>query len=308
MSGISSKAAGGLENRKKYNGKEEQRQEFSDGSGLEWLDYGARMFDNQIGRFFTQDRFAEKYYVLSPYQYGANNPISNIDVNGDSIFVQIMVNAETREMQKYYYGQVGDKWGLVGSDGKMYDGKDEFAGQITGALNDIRTGGDFGAKFIGDAATGKDNVEIRSYTGDNKTQEGILYVNPKADQYAPTEKGSQKLPFSITLGHEIAHGLANVQGVKFGSWTTIPTEGGDRTLSQSEIYATHVENNLRAERGMPLRTYYSQDGDGNPMYETRILDSKNRSLYYNTGNTSPTGNSYPKTVPEANRYIYRKPK
>jgi RHS repeat-associated protein len=308
MSGISSKAAGGLENRKKYNGKEEQRQEFSDGSGLEWLDYGARMFDNQIGRFFTQDRFAEKYYVLSPYQYGANNPISNIDVNGDSIFIQIMVNAETREMQKYYYGQVGDKWGLVGSDGKMYDGKDEFAGQITGALNDIRTGGDFGAKFIGDAATGKDNVEIRSYTGDNKTQEGILYVNPKADQYAPTEKGSQKLPFSITLGHEIAHGLANVQGVKFGSWTTIPTEGGDRTLSQSEIYATHVENNLRAERGMPLRTYYSQDGDGNPMYETRILDSKNRSLYYNTGNTSPTGNSYPKTVPEANRYIYRKPK
>lgn len=70
----------------------------------------------------------------------------------------------------------------------------------------------------------------------------------------------------------------------------------------------HVENNLRAERGMLLRTYYSQDGDGNPMYKTRILDSKNRNLYYNTGNTSPTGNSYPKTVPEANRYIYRKPK
>lgn len=113
---------------------------------------------------------------------------------------------------------------------------------------------------------------------------------------------------SITLGHEMAHGLANVQGAKFKDWTTIPTASGDRTLSQSEIYATHVENNLRGERGMPLRTHYSQDQDGNSVNETRILDNRGRSLYYNSGNTSPGGNSYPKTVPSDNRYLYRKPK
>lgn len=34
----------------------------------------------------TQDRFAEKYYHLSPYSYGAGNPINIIDINGDSIW------------------------------------------------------------------------------------------------------------------------------------------------------------------------------------------------------------------------------
>ncbi len=34
----------------------------------------------------TQDRFAEKYYSISPYAFCAGNPINNIDINGDSIW------------------------------------------------------------------------------------------------------------------------------------------------------------------------------------------------------------------------------
>jgi hypothetical protein len=45
------------------------------------------MYDAQIGRFFTEDRFAEKYISLTPYQYGANNPILITDMNGDSLIV-----------------------------------------------------------------------------------------------------------------------------------------------------------------------------------------------------------------------------
>ena len=66
----------------KYNGKELDTKK-----GLNWYDYGARMYDAAVGRFTTTDRFAEKYYSMSSYQYGGNNPVGNIDINGDSIVI-----------------------------------------------------------------------------------------------------------------------------------------------------------------------------------------------------------------------------
>lgn len=88
MAGISSNALKGTnysENRMKYNDKELQSKEFADGAGIEWYDYGARMYDPQIGRFHVQDRFADKYFDFNPYQYCADNPIKYVDVNGDTI-------------------------------------------------------------------------------------------------------------------------------------------------------------------------------------------------------------------------------
>ncbi|MFZ2782798.1 MAG: RHS repeat-associated core domain-containing protein, partial [Sediminibacterium sp.] len=90
MAGISSKAAGKLENKYKFGDKELQNREFTDGSGLEMYDFGQRNYDQQIGRWWQIDPMSEARNWVTPFNYVQNNPITRIDPDGafDDYFIR----------------------------------------------------------------------------------------------------------------------------------------------------------------------------------------------------------------------------
>jgi RHS repeat-associated protein len=66
---------GGGNYRYGFNGKENDAE-------TGWQDYGMRMYNPRLSRFFTVDPIAAQYPELTPYQFASNRPIDGIDLDG----------------------------------------------------------------------------------------------------------------------------------------------------------------------------------------------------------------------------------
>ena len=92
----------------KYNGKELDTK-----NGLNWYDYGARMYDPSIGRWNAIDPSADDYCNWTPYAYCKNSPIMRIDIDGkDDYVISSRGNITQRKVtssnvDRVYYGQIG---------------------------------------------------------------------------------------------------------------------------------------------------------------------------------------------------------
>jgi len=61
-----------------FNGKEKQGE-----IGVDGYDFGARIYDGRIGKWFSVDPHVFKFFSISPYNYCYNNPNRFIDYNGN---------------------------------------------------------------------------------------------------------------------------------------------------------------------------------------------------------------------------------
>lgn len=65
-----------------FNGKEKNNEMKGMGNSV---NFGSRYQDSRLGRWFNVDSYKEIYSAFSPYAFGVNNPLNNIDKDGNTI-------------------------------------------------------------------------------------------------------------------------------------------------------------------------------------------------------------------------------
>ncbi len=293
MAGISHKAAGELKNRFKYNGKEEQREEFSDGSGLEWLDYGARMYDNQAGRWYSQDALADKWNVYSPYIYAVNKPTIFVDPDGRDIFLGNMSEKERDKMLTNLQMLTNDKLSYNKKTGEVIivsraKDKDIKLKAGTGLLRSLsdhekKVTINYLEKQIASFA-GPENENYKNASNGVGVNAIVTMsgTNPATQVAVSSEARAERKdqPQYLVLGQELIHALANMDGVLIAAEkqklqnTYKAADGKYYTewVAQEELYAHGIgsyttrtnskregfpnENMLRKEHNLPVRVAY----------------------------------------------------
>jgi RHS repeat-associated protein len=74
-----------------FNGKELDNELKGEGNSY---DFGARMLDSRIGRWFARDPLEKKYPSISPYTSFGNDPINVIDPDGNEL-VEIIIKTKS---------------------------------------------------------------------------------------------------------------------------------------------------------------------------------------------------------------------
>lgn len=73
-------------------------------------DFGARMYDSRIGRWWAVDPLSKKYPQMSPYCFVANNPIVAIDYDGRDYIVVIDMENRTITIKAAIVVSTSDEW------------------------------------------------------------------------------------------------------------------------------------------------------------------------------------------------------
>jgi RHS repeat-associated protein len=126
-----------------FNGKENDNEVKGLGSQQ---DYGMRIYDPRVGKFLSVDPLTKSYPMLTPYQYASNNPVVNVDLDGqEGTRHKIVLNGtpllEVVNLKVYVNVTNNAAYANGIFAGANYENANTIVNELHSYLNDVYNGG-----------------------------------------------------------------------------------------------------------------------------------------------------------------------
>jgi len=244
---LSSTAQGVKDNRHKYQGNE-----YIKDLGLNWMDFHARQYDPQIGRFLAIDPLADDggQQVFSPYAAMGNAPESMVDPNGTLAFDVSLgasklppheLDVAIAEYYKVGNFNSGSDWVLgqamsflAERQQKAFENRftNEFKG-LVGAINVKAITGQFQCVFYSSSeSTAKDYNPIDGDGGSGSS--GDPFTIWEYSTYYRDEIDNNGIKIRLSINQALSAGYQKTDWIQ--SITTSNTDAGNQPMAPYNDY------------------------------------------------------------------------